>query len=445
MSLRKRLILLASIVLTFFILIAGYALDRAFYETAETSLHNNLNNQLILLLGGAELNDANDIDMTAQLLETKFSLPSSGLYAVIVNDKGIPLWKSLSTIGVTFPKPQILKAGEKELHKVSVKNRAYYVLSYGVAWYTQEGPVPLTFNVMSNLDPFYAQINNYRRTLWGWLIGLAVILLLAQLFILIWGLQPLRNVISELNQIEDGHQERIKGSYPKEIWRLTDNINALLEHERTQQTRYRNALADLAHSLKTPLAVMRGALNEMPADNHTSGMDEQIERMDHIIAHQLQRAATAGASPIRKSIKIKPYVDKLTRVLNKVYQDKNLQFDIVLSEEYQVRVDEDDLMELLGNILENACKYGHQRIRISLTNNNNHQRLYFTIADDGPGIPEDKVALILERGGRIDMAKPGQGIGLTVALDIIHAYKGNLSITQGDLGGAAFSFDLPAG
>jgi two-component system sensor histidine kinase PhoQ len=442
MSLRARLILAASLVLTIFIMIAGYTLDRAFYNSAEKNLQENLETQLTLLMSSMELESADNIDMPPRLLETKFSLPSSGLYAIIVNDKGKTLWKSLSTVGVAIPAPRVLKSGEQKLVRVMLGREEFYIKSYGISWYTETGKLPMTFNVITDLAPFNLQISSYRKTLWGWLIGLAGVLLTAQVIILIWGLKPLRNVIGELNAIENGKQERITRKYPKEILRLTDNINGLLEHEHAQQQRYRDGLADLAHSLKTPLAVMNGAISDLDASSARASLSEQLQRMDHIVAHQLQRAAMAGASPVRKSLAVEPITSKLTSALSKVYKDKNIIFDIHMPKDLQVRVDEGDIMEVLGNLLDNACKWCMQRVRINVTVRNN--KALFVISDDGPGIAESKINLILQRGGRADQAKPGQGIGLAIVADIINAYKGELSITRSDLGGAAFSFDLPA-
>ena len=441
-SLRARLILAASVVLAVFIVIAGYALDKAFYESAEQSLRNGLDTQMTFLLASADVKNKDDIDMPTRMLETKFSLPSSGLYAIIVNQEGKVVWKSLSTVGVRIPAPRILKPGEQELQHVSEGKDQFYIKSYGVNWFTQEDQIPLTFNIITDLQDFHSQILGYRQTLWGWLIALAVLLLLAQLVILVWGLRPLQRVIGEINAIESGKQERITDSYPTEILRLTDNINGLIEHEHTQQTRYRNALADLAHSLKTPLAVINGALQDVPDNDLREQLEEQIQRMDHIVAHQLQRAATAGGSLARKAIPLEPLIDKLCRALDKVYQDKHIHFDRRLSPEIKLRVDEGDLMEVMGNILDNACKWCRQQVRIEVEQMKYRARI--TIVDDGPGIDQSQVEMILQRGGRVDESKPGQGIGLSVVVDIIEAYKGKIVVNKSELGGAAFSFDLPA-
>lgn len=442
-SLRARLILAASVVLAVFIVIAGYTLDKAFYQSAEQSLRENLDTQMTFLMASADVKSADDVDMPSRLLETKFSLPSSGLYAIIVNAQGKVIWKSLSTVGVRIPAPRTLKSGEQSLEHIKLGEDQFFIKSYGVTWYTQNGQIPMTFNVITDLQDFHKQILSYRQTLWGWLIALAVLLLVTQIAILMWGMRPLQRVIHEINSIESGKQERITAVYPREILRLTNNINALLEHEHTQQTRYRNALADLAHSLKTPLAVLNGAIAEVQNGTARTQLEEQVQRMDHIVAHQLQRAATAGGSPIRKSIPLEPIMNKLCRALGKVYQDKQIQFQPHLPANLKLRVDEGDLMEVLGNILDNACKWCRQRVCIDVILEKG--RAQISIADDGPGIAASEVDTILQRGGRIDQTKPGQGIGLSVVVDIIAAYRGKLKIDKSPLGGASFNFDLPAG
>ncbi len=443
-SLRTRLILTASLVVSIFILVAGLALENAFYKSAEKSLEETLHGHLNLLMASTEIDASGDIAMPARLLDTKFSLPSSGLYGVIVDHNGAAIWKSLSTVGVIIPMAVTLSAGDKQIQSLTTHSEDFTRLSYGLDWYTESGKKPLTFNIITELQPFKAQVYTFRRTLTGWLIGLGVALLLVQWAILAWGLRPLATVRKELHAIDTGQQERISGHYPTEIHLLTENINELLDHEHAQQSRYRHALADLAHSLKTPLAVLRGAIGELDQSANTkTTLDEQVQRMDHIVAHQLQRAATAGAAPIRKSIVLAPLIEKLLNALAKVYRDKAIQFTSQIAANSKLRVDEGDAMELLGNLLDNACKWCQQRVAISTTLQ--QQRVIFHISDDGPGVPREKVQHILQRGGRIDQAVPGTGIGLTVAHEIIQTYQGQLHIEPSPLGGADFYFDLPAG
>jgi two-component system sensor histidine kinase PhoQ len=348
-------------------------------------------------------------------------------------------------VGIRTPPPRSIAPGHQQFQRIDINGNAFYVLRYGVNWHTAGGQYPLSFNVVSDLTPFNEQISQYRTTLWGWLIAMAVMLLVVQVVILVWGLRPLRQVESELSAIESGAQASVQGDYPREIARLTNNINGLLDHERAQQQRYRNALADLAHSLKTPLAVLRGTIGKHDGKTTPdSVIEEQVGRMDHIVAHQLQRAAMAGSSATRQSLNLQTIVTKIVRALEKVYNDKHLHCAVNIDEASKVRCDEGDLMELLGNVLDNAFKFAAGQVAI--TAQAQHDRLNISVEDDGVGIAEHQFAHILARGGRLDESIPGQGIGLSVVQDIVAAYQGRLQIdTSPTLGGARFRFDLPAG
>ena len=201
----------------------------------------------------------------------------------------------VSVLGAKPPQPVVLTSGEKSFSKTRVDKDDYYSFAYGVNWATDTDAIAITFNITTDLVSFDRQISEYRVTLWGWLVVMAMLLLVSQALILRWGLSPLRRVAKELNSIETGEQEQIQQNYPQEIERLTSNINTLLQQERDQKTRYRNALGDLAHSLKTPLAVLQSGLGES-TDKDNDAMQRQISRMNAIVEYQLQRAATPSHS-----------------------------------------------------------------------------------------------------------------------------------------------------
>jgi two-component system sensor histidine kinase PhoQ len=323
------------------------------------------------------------------------------------------------------------------LIKTSVANDDYYTLAYGINWSTDSKDLTLTFNITTDLKSFNRQISQYRKTLWSWLLGMAALLLLSQALILRWGLLPLRNVGKELNQIELGQQEKIEKPYPQEIEKLTSNINILLQQERDQKTRYRNALGDLAHSLKTPLAVIQSRLSNKP----DSSTQEQITRMNAIVEYQLQRAATVGSTGISKNIAVKPVVERILASLQKVYREKNISIKLEIDETIIFNGDEGDLMELLGNLLDNAFKWASSNIIINASNQKN-KKLSLLIGDDGSGIASDQVEKLQQRGVRADQNSTGHGIGLSIVRNIIDAYNGELSITKSSLGGAEFSILL---
>jgi two-component system sensor histidine kinase PhoQ len=286
----------------------------------------------------------------------------------------------------------------------------------------------------TDLKSFNRQIVYYRATLWGWLLGMALLLLVSQALILRWGLRPLRRVGEELSGIEAGKQEKIEDEYPLEISRLTDNINILLEHEREHKARYRNALGDLAHSLKTPLAVLQASLagKDQTTDD---AFAEQIKRMNSIVDYQLQRAATAGSTGIGQQVDVEAVIARLTDSLLKVHSDRRYQLDVNVESSLMFKGDEGDLMEILGNLLDNAFKWCRQHIVISASHNG--KKLCIRIEDDGPGMDPEQVQLLLKRGMRADETMPGHGIGLSIVNNIVRAYKGTLEIQRSELGGVA--------
>jgi two-component system sensor histidine kinase PhoQ len=263
------------------------------------------------------------------------------------------------------------------------------------------------------------------------------LLLIMQMLVLRWGLRPMRQVSTELSAVESGLQESVQGIYPIELKRLTDNINSLIHHERTHQQRYRNALADLAHSLKTPLTILRGAIGtESHTQNTKAVLDEQIDRMDNIIQYQLRRAATAGCSPGTRLIALHPVVEKIVNTVNRAHYEKYPKIVIEIESGLCLRMDKGDLMELLGNVIDNAFKWCRGTVTISA--HYEHDEVVIKVEDDGPGIRYEELGKIIERGARADQSIPGHGIGLAIVRDIVQAYDGTLSIDSSRRTGASF-------
>lgn len=437
MSLQRRMILSASLVLAIFIVLTALALERAFYDSARSARQDRLLGQTYLLIAAAEVDKQGRLSLPLDLSESRLNLPGSGLYAAVFDQDGATLWRSSSALNVNTPFQTQLAPGEKRFED----GTGYFVQSLGVKWAVGQKHFSFTFSVSENRAEFNAQIRRYRQSLWTWLAVLAVLLVLAQAAVLRWGLRPLRRVAGELNAIESGRQESLQGSYPEEIQRLTDNLNSLLQHEREQRQRYRNALADLAHSLKTPLAVMRGALSGAPAQLSAT-VEEQVERMDTIVAYQLQRAATAGVRKLHATpLALLPLAEKILAALHKVHRDKKVQVEITWDSGLSIAGDEGDWMELLGNLLENAFKWCTGKIRLDAEVDAGH--IVLIIEDDGVGIDPSQIDHILQRGVRADEAVPGHGIGLAVVRDIVEAYQGQMQISRSRLGGAAIRLSFP--
>lgn len=441
MSLSRRILLSAILVLLIFIVGIALTLDRAFHESARLGVQDRMLARLLMLMGDAEVEENGELDMPTNLLDTEFSRPNASTYGYIIDRTKTVAWQSTSALNKAFPELELLDKGVRDFKQIDINGQSHFIYRFGVAWKTETGSYPLTFNVITDTVLFDAQVERYREDLWGWLSVMAILLLITQMLVLHWGLQPMRRVSTELAAIESGEQENVNGVYPRELKLLTDSINSLINHERKQQKRYRNGLADLAHSLKTPLAVLQGAaIAQNNEQDKEKAIREQIERMDNIIQYQLRRAATAGSSPGMRLILLEPVVDRIITTVQKAYHDKHPVITREIDKAISLRIDEGDLMELLGNLIDNAFKWCDQKI--SLCARQRHSHVIIQVKDDGPGIQQQEVDRILERGIRVDQSIPGHGIGLAIVRDIIQVYEGELFIEKNEPAGACITVYL---
>lgn len=449
-SLRGRLVVTAFVFLLLFLGLTGYALDRAFSNSIENSLLERLKTHLYLLLAAAQ-DDGHKIVMPSVLQDPEFNRIGSGRYAVMTDLNGDEIWRSPSAVDFKWQPGQTVLPGQFQLSDVSTEDESLYLLSYGIIWEREDGSEQrYHFNVLQNKAPTLAEISGFRTTLWRWLGGIGLVLLVLQSSILRWGLSPLPRLAKDLRQIEEGQQDQLTGEYPTELKGVAANLNLLIANERRQRQRYRDTMADLAHSLKTPMAILRGITSEQvdqntPPKEIQDTIDEQVGRMNQIVNYQLHRASSPEVSLAAKPVQLRSLVDKLMRTLHKAYADKPVTETIDIDEHCLFLGDERDLMEVLGNILDNAFKAcrRHIAVGVRIENDENRPPLMISIDDDGDGIAHELRDSILKRGVRADTNHPGQGIGLAVALDIIKSYKGSLEIGDTTLGGARFTIRLP--
>ncbi|GJM13038.1 MAG: two-component sensor histidine kinase [Pseudohongiella sp.] len=453
-SIQTRLIISFSILLFVFLGLTGIILDRAFRNSIEAGASERLQPQIYLILAAAEFSDG-EFYFLQDLREPRFGQLNSGLYGFISRPSLGELWRSDSALAFSLEDPQVLResvqVGETQFSKtMSADGEEYFVLSYGILW--EDGISEFNFTVMENAAPYYAEISNFRASLWSWLGGSALLLLLIQFFLMRWGLSPMHRMARDLKLIESGEKNQLAENYPQELQGVTHNLNVLIETERKQQERYRTTLGDLAHSLKTPLAVIAGIMQTVskePADagKQLSAVEEQLERMNQIVSYQLQRAVQSNnSSALARQVLVKPVVEKVLDALAKVYREKSVSVDAQLDAAALFHGDERDLLELLGNVLDNAFKYGRGEVRISASSNaSKFKGLELVFEDNGYGISAEKQEFVLQRGARADTLVQGQGIGLAVVTDIVSSYDGTIEVGSSDLGGAKITirFSLP--
>jgi two-component system sensor histidine kinase PhoQ len=284
----------------------------------------------------------------------------------------------------------------------------------------------------------------------GWFTGLMLLLLVSLAALLRRVLAPLRRLEREIHQVEEGRSETLGSGYPRELSGVALHLNALLVGERKRVARYRDTLGNLAHGLKTPLTVMRTALSsDVASDNQSRMIGGEIDRMTDIIEHQLKRAAASGGALLGQApVAVAAVAAELRGTLLKVYATrKDLSIELAVQEGSFFIGDRGDFVELLGNLMDNACKWCRERVRVSVSVERGRaearENLILVVEDDGPGIAEENRAKVLERGVRTDEKVPGHGLGLAMVHDTVDLYGGKLMVDAAPLGGARFSLRLP--
>ncbi len=461
-SLVKRFLFGSLVILPLFIIASGTILLNTYQHSRFTAEEETLQAQMYLLLSLAEFEN-NQLALPEAFIEPRLNQIHSGLYAMIYDNKKRELWRS--------PSSQLLTLQEQLNQKTFIRNQRFFsntsinqgitlnTLTYDTEWLSDNNTVNnFRFVIATDAELINNEIKSFRNRLWQWLGFMGLGLLAAQLFIMRWGLRPLRKLSKELLLLKNQSIQQLSQQYPAEVQPVVNNLNEILEQEKQQRERYRNTMADLAHSVKTPLAVIRSQLDlstENIANNtnnintaNTQTINEHIDRIDQIIGHQLQRAVIRSnkhSLPIQESTNIFNTINRLTNTLNKVYKDKAVDVKNLCEQNELFYGNESDLLEVLGNILDNAYKYGFSAVVI--TTKTCAEQLSLKISDDGEGIPHIHRQNILQRGERADtMISPstsGQGLGLSVAAEIISAYGGEIYMTNNEepphLSGACFT------
>lgn len=446
LSLAARSTLATILALVAFLSLTGLALDRAYYEGARSSLQDRMQGYVYALLSATDVARGGKVLVPDTMPNADFLRPGSGLYATINGEGGFH-WESPSAIGRSLPLEMQLTPGRPVFRgPLSTDVGRVYVYSLGVIYEAPSGQdVALTFSVAQTESQFEQQLAVYRRTLFIWMLTLGLVLVFLQLLLLRWSLSPLRRVSADLADIERGERDSLPVDYPAELSGLTHSLNTFIRSEREHLARYRNTLADLAHSLKTPLAVIRARLESAEmASEPREELLAQVRRMDELVAYQLSRAATSGHQTFATPVSVAPHAEDLVQSLEKVHAAKGVLCEFDIDEEGSLFFGEQgDLLELMGNLLENAFKWSRHRVLLSIhgvpSSGRGRPGLVIAVEDDGEGIAADQIERVLQRGVRGDERVHGHGIGLAIVQDIVKAYNAELEVGRSEeLGGALF-------
>lgn len=446
-SVSRRLLVSVMVLLLLFFGVMAAVLDARFRDVAQNSLHELLDAQMVALIASAEQDASGHIVPRLPDAESRLTTPGSGLYAAVSEDGDDPFWRSPSAAGSLqqFGPPQ--EPGARDFRYLTDSRGAQLAaVSRGLQWEDdQKETRDLTFTVATDLAPYDAQVSDFRRGLLKGFTALAASLLLALALLLRWALAPLRRLAVQIRAVERGERESLDDRWPVELGGVVANLNTLLTSERTRIARYRDTLGNLAHSLKTPLAVLRASFG-----GGTPGAEQvnaQVDRMTAIVEHQLRRAATSGGASVgRHSVDVLPIATDLRAAMLKAHAKKDFSLEVAVPAGVLFVGDRDDLLESLGNLMDNAAKWCRSQVRVSAqlqAGVGAGQKLWIVVEDDGPGVPAADRERVQERGIRADEATPGHGLGLAMVRDMAEMYGGQLNIGESRFGGARVELRLP--
>lgn len=450
------------LILPLFLGLTAWALDRAFGNYQIEAQQESMRLQQLLLAKAADWGGSGwHFD---SLDEPRLSLLDSGLYAFVVSSQGEILWQSPSaeligtlpdTAAATREMVESLdlrgaKVGDNRFRDCAL-DAEYFCQSTVVAW-GSAGPESI-FLIVESQDRVIAARETYRAYLLWMSLGAAVLLLLVQSLIVRWGLVPLRRIAIAIKRLERGKSDKLSGPYPDELVPLTDNINILLASEKRRRERVRNTMDRLTHVLKTPLMLIRNSSDG--EQEFRNLVQDQVTRMLGIVEGELAKARLDGAAAdiLGKPVLVRPVLQRIADAYGKLPRrgvqqpdqaDLYINVSAISSGAY-FHGEERDLQDLFGSVLENSLKYCRSQIEVSARMVEEAERnwLELTIGDDGDGIPAGFEQAILQRGARADSANIGQGLGLSIVVEIVSAYGGSLAIDRSDLGGALFVITLP--
>lgn len=438
----------------------GLLLSSLFRSAAERGFDQRLLADLEGVIAVAEIDCGGTFVMPKPLIAERFTRAFSGSYWQVAtmasgpNTPSQPVMRSRSLWDKTLPLGKGTRAGEMVQGYAPgfLGQRLRYVERI-VSIARPDTDVPdascvgsrlFRIAVAGDLRDVEAEIEGFESTLFWSVIALGGSMTLAMALFVRLGLSPLEKISVALAAIREGRAARLEGRYPSEIQPLADELNALVRHNADVVARARTHVGNLAHFLKTPLSVLA---NEARASSSplADAVNKQVGVMRRQVDHYLARARTvASAGVIGARCDVAPVIADLTRALTRIYDQQGIAISADGAEGFVFRGDRADLEEMLGNLLDNACKWAAEQVSIRVSPSQVPGRLRIVVEDDGPGLSDEQKKRVLERGERLDESKPGSGLGLGIVREIASLYGGTFALGRSASGGLSVELDLPA-
>lgn len=451
-SLAFRLVVAAVLWITAALAVGGFLISTLFRDSVERNFDARLTVHLDSLIGAAELDASGAPELSRTPSDPRFDLPYSGWYWQVWDHRGTVLLRSRSLWDQAMENPAAARQGIAQTGVVpgpsGVALRARFI---DITLPDQPAPAsPLRFAVAANISELETELRPFNLALLWSLAALGIGLGLAVAVQVRIGLRPLRGIRIALKDIRAGRSQRMAGNWPDELRPLVRELDALLEHNAVVLERARTHVGNLAHALKTPLAVLGNeATRKGPPD--VAAIERQVSTMRRWVDHYLARARAAATGAVLGSrTPVAPVIDDLRRTLERIHVDRNLTIKAKADANIVFRGERQDLEEMMGNLMDNACKWAKGQVMVAALAGGDQavtvaggDMVTLMIDDDGPGLPEHQRMDAVGRGRRLDESAPGSGLGLAIVSDIAGLYGGALQLEESPLGGLRATLTLP--
>ncbi|ACM25916.1 HAMP domain-containing histidine kinase [Rhizobium rhizogenes] len=453
-SLTARVLLLTTLWSAVALVVIGLVISNIYRKSAERGFQDLLRAQLYNVINSVTIGDQGALSGSPQLGDLRFTQPKTGWYWM-VEPLGTYTATPLVSPSLGASNLTVLSVLEAPFDKHY--ERSYIVTdAFGNRVQVAETEVQLDtdhaarFRVTGNVAVVEDDVRNFSQSLYFALVGFGVGSLIVNALAILYGLMPLDKARAALERIRAGESERLQGDFPREILPLANEVNALIESNRRIVERARMQVGNLAHSLKTPIAVL---LNESRVLERSHGdlVKSQAEAMQGQVQSYLNRARIAAQrESVLARTEAEPALERLVRVMRRLNADK--EFELSVSPNLALAMEQQDLEETVGNLLENAARFAEHKVRVAANEAPAEVKgidparrhwVELVVEDDGPGLEPDQIREAMKRGRRLDESKPGTGLGLSIVSEIINEYQGRFELSRGPWGGLRASLILP--
>ncbi len=435
-SINLRLLLAVLLMVLLALPVAGWLLAHHYRTAAVNAFDERLEATLNVVIAGVTYDPlAGQLNYERALGDPRFDHVYSGWYWQITDDANhsvtsrslwdqrLPVLESERVTARTLPGPrgQQLRVVERDIYLAPLET-------------------PLHVSVAARDDDLREDIQEFQQMLWLGLLGLGALLLGVLALQVRWGLAPLRRMNANLREVEQGRAEQLETRLPDELATLAKSMNAVLARDQRLIERGRHTAGNLAHALKTPISVMRLLAKQLPSESR-SAWEAELSRIDSAVRHHLARASAAGEGVRFAPVALQGTLAPLITGLARLAQRRHITLRQTVDSGVRVHMDGQDLQEMVGNLLDNALRWGKSDVHIRLQAQS--EMLLLVVSDDGPGMTPQECQAAVQRGKRLDEQRSGSGLGLAIVTDLVTLYHGQMRLQRAESGGLEVVIELP--